>query len=218
MNVAMESSGNSTSSPISIVSSDGNQGSVKGASDNVSVSQSGATSHENGSNIVEEKQETANRGERVKFLTDFHKKAKNLKNQVMNSSSDFFTHAKADLKSKGAQDMIQKVSKSFQKGFKESSRKDFITSRKLSSDDSNKFRRGPVGLDELVNSNTVRQRTTHGTIDSDDEDKRTCRPSSKGLLTYFKELGQSSTEGEKVDLAFVDSLFEAGADVNHEDR
>ena len=101
---------------------------------------------------------------------------------------------------------------------KEFTKKEFITSRKKESDDVIKYRRGPIDVKMLPVSNRNLNRTTHGTIDSDDEDGRSCRPSSKGLLTYFKELGQSGDDNEKVDLSFINSLFEAGADVNHQDR
>ena len=93
-----------------------------------------------------------------------------------------------------------------------------ITNRKMTKLDASKYRRGPIPIESLPSSDRGLLKTTHGTIESDDEDERICRPSSRGLLVYFARLGQSNDEDEKVDLNFVGSLLEAGANVNHQDR
>ena len=94
----------------------------------------------------------------------------------------------------------------------------FTTNRKMTKLDASKYRRGPIPVESLPSSDRGLLKTTHGTIESDDEDERICRPSSRGLLVYFARLGQSNDEDEKVDLNFVGSLLEAGANVNHQDR
>ena len=152
------------------------------------------------------------------FLSGLQKRA----THILSNSS--LSQAKSDAKKvlqKNEQKLAKKITKNWQRvtGIaKENSKKDFITSKNLSCDDSNKYRRGPLAVEDFPNGNRNMHQTNHGMIDSDDEDGRVCRPSSKGLLRYFKELGQNGDEDETVDLDFVASLFEAGADANHADR
>ena len=97
-------------------------------------------------------------------------------------------------------------------------KKPYNSYRKAIKFDASKYRRGPIPVESLPSSDRYVNKTTHGTIDSDEEDYRQCLPSSRGLLVYFATLGQSTDEDESVDLSFVDSLLEAGANINHIDR
>ncbi len=94
----------------------------------------------------------------------------------------------------------------------------YKSDRKIPKQGASQYRRGPIPLESLPSSDRCVARSSHGTLDSDDEDLRQSLPSSKGLLVYFRTLAKSTDENETVDLKFVDSLLEAGADINHEDR
>lgn len=154
-----------------------------------------------------------------KFWSSVQKTAKGFSNRLSSTFSSQEMSAPRQKPQISEMKIAKKITRNWQrfaaKG-KDGIAKDLTTSRHMEPDDSNRYRRGPLAVEDFSGSSL--QKTTHGTIDSDDEDDRICRPSSKGLLTYFKELGQSFDEDEKVDLDFVNSLFEAGADINHADR
>ena len=149
------------------------------------------------------------------FLSSMEKTAKSLKDRLSNSFSD---HTRPVSKQKTELNIAKRISKNWQRlyGLRKDTAKALTTSRKFEPDKSTKYRRGPLAVEDFSGSSL--QHVTNGTIDSDDEDDHLCRPSSKGLLIYFKELGKSTNENEKVDLEFITSLFEAGADANHQDR
>ena len=163
--------------------------------------------------------ETNVEGASSKFLSSVQKTAEGFKNRLSHSFSDI---AKPNAKQKWQKAEL-KITTKFSRNWqlfagirKENAKKDFITSRNYVPDDSNQYRRGPLAVEDVSSSSLHHK--SNGIIDSDDEDDRGCRPSSKGLLTYFKELGKGCDEDERVDLEFVSSLFEAGADINHQDR
>ena len=107
--------------------------------------------------------------------------------------------------------------------------KSFSTKRKETGDKSSMYRKGPAPLDEpgKKKRRTV-LRCTHGTLDSDvesvgdsdldlDTDNNSLA-SSKGLILYFAKLATSRDEEETVDLQFVHSLLQGGADINFTDK
>ncbi len=107
--------------------------------------------------------------------------------------------------------------------------KSFSTKRKETGDKTSMYRKGPAPLDEpgKKRRRTV-NRCTHGTLDSDVEsiggsdlesdDVRNSVASSKGLILYFAKLATSRDEDETIDLQFVYSLLQGGADINFTDK
>ena len=106
--------------------------------------------------------------------------------------------------------------------------KSFSTKRKDNGDKTSMYRKGPAPLDEpgKKKRRTV-IRCTHGTLDSDvesvgdsdlDADADNSIASSKGLILYFAKLATSRDEDETVDLQFVYSLLQGGADINFTDK
>eukprot|EP00794_Sanderia_malayensis_P014412 gene14412-15918_t len=109
--------------------------------------------------------------------------------------------------------------------------KSFSTKRKETGDKSSMYRKGPAPLDEpgKKKRRTV-NRCTHGTLDSDvesirgdseeenNDDLRNSIASSKGLILYFAKLATSRDEDETIDLQFVYSLLQGGADINFTDK
>ena len=106
--------------------------------------------------------------------------------------------------------------------------KSFSTKRKETGDKSSMYRKGPAPLDE---PGKKKRKTmlicTHGTLDSDVESvgESDIEPgadnslaSSKGLILYFAKLATSRDEEETVDLQFVYSLLQGGADINFTDK
>ena len=107
--------------------------------------------------------------------------------------------------------------------------KEYSNKRKECGDKSSQFRKGPAPLDEGGKSKKKFViRCSHGTldsdvesIDSDDEDAAKLKEnyaSSKGLILYFAKLAVTTDEKEGIDLKFVNSLIDNGADVNCADR
>ena len=106
--------------------------------------------------------------------------------------------------------------------------KSFSTKRKETGDKSSMYRKGPAPLDEPgKKKRKTMLRCTHGTLDSDVESvgESDVEPgadnslaSSKGLILYFAKLATSRDEDETVDLQFVYSLLQGGADINFTDK
>ena len=106
--------------------------------------------------------------------------------------------------------------------------KSFSTKRKETGDKSSMYRKGPAPLDEPgKKKRKTMLRCTHGTLDSDVESvgDSDIEPgvdnslaSSKGLILYFAKLATSRDEDETVDLQFVYSLLQGGADINFTDK
>lgn len=106
--------------------------------------------------------------------------------------------------------------------------KSFSTKRKETGDKSSMYRKGPAPLDEPgKKKRKTMLRCTHGTLDSDvesvgdsdiEQGVDNSLASSKGLILYFAKLATSRDEEETVDLQFVYSLLQGGADINFTDK
>lgn len=159
------------------------------------------------------------------FFSGFKKRAKTLGNSIKSKTDSLHPPASngsiAKMSAPGKNILKRKAGLWMAKAEirnRDGQKPTFTTNRKMAKLDSSKYRCGPIPVESLPSSVRGLRKTTHGTIESDDEDERICRPSSRGLLVYFARLGQSSDEHETVDLNFVGSLLEAGANVNHQDR
>ena len=108
--------------------------------------------------------------------------------------------------------------------------KSFSTKRKETGDKTSMYRKGPAPLDEPGKKKRRTVNTcTHGTLDSDVEsigeaefdnsdDLKNSIASSKGLILYFAKLATSRDEDETIDLQFVYSLLQGGANINFTDK
>ncbi len=170
------------------------------------------------SDIKEEIPETTSNG----MFSDFRKSAKRFGGSILSYSKEKIGQPMQ----KRTMNVGKKISRRtsvFAKrwmgvGRHEREDRGYVSSRKATKHNAEQFRRGPIPVEDLPSSEECVIRATHGTLDSDEEDHRPCLPSSKGLLVYFRMLSKSTDKNEEVDLKFVDSLLEAGADINHEDR
>ena len=115
-----------------------------------------------------------------KLWSSVQKTAKSVSNRL---SSTFSAQEMSASKQK-PQIYEMKVAKKFTRNWqrftgkgKDGMTNDLTTSRHVEPDDSNKYRRGPLAVEDFSGSSL--KHITHGTIDSDDEDERICRPSSK---------------------------------------
>lgn len=107
--------------------------------------------------------------------------------------------------------------------------KELCNKRKDNGDKASQYRKGPAPVDEgKKGKKRFVIRCSHGTLDSDcdsipsdDENAKTLREtyaSSKGLILYFSKLAVTPDESEGVDLKFVTSLLNGGADINFCDK
>eukprot|EP00794_Sanderia_malayensis_P006244 gene6244-6963_t len=86
-------------------------------------------------------------------------------------------------------------------------------------------RKGPLLTAELPPSERGQRRLTHAQLNVKSFDNVTgdlassnAEPRNRGLLTYFSRIAETANEGENVDLLFVESLVNDGAEVNVGDK
>lgn len=125
--------------------------------------------------------------------------------------------------------------------------RDFCTTRRAEKHKIDSHRKGPAPIDEAEGMKKSVAKATYGTLDSDVEDlefedlrqngamqqenvnpynKVRQKTNSKGeslascraLIVYFSKLAKSRDDNETIDLNFVDSLLQNGADVNFPDK
>ena len=125
--------------------------------------------------------------------------------------------------------------------------KAYCAERRNEKNKADAYRKGPIPIEDLVNTRSAGRKPTYGTLDSDVEDlefeeerqrngfmatKKLCKRSLKAaksgeskclascqaLIFYFATLGKNTIENQTVDLKFILSLLESGADINFGDR
>lgn len=119
--------------------------------------------------------------------------------------------------------------------------KDFNSTRRSEKNKIDSHRKGPAPIDEAEGVKKSVAKATYGTLDSDVEElefddvntgekdpynKVKLKTNSKGdslascraLIIYFSKLAKSKDDNETIDLNFVDSLLQSGADINFADK
>ena len=125
--------------------------------------------------------------------------------------------------------------------------KDYCCSHREEKHKTDSYRKGPAPIEEYEAPKSDKKSTekaTYGTLDSDVEDvdfeeqrengsvatdhynKKRLKTNAKGdslasckaLIVYFSKLAKTKDENETIDLNFVDSLLQSGADINFPDK
>ena len=124
--------------------------------------------------------------------------------------------------------------------------RNYCCDRRAEKHKTDSYRKGPAPIEEFDQKKSVSQ-ATYGTLDSDVEDlefesdrkngsalnsdvshynrvkaktndKGDSLASCRALIVYFSKLAKTKDEDETIDLDFVDSLLQSGADINFPDR
>lgn len=115
--------------------------------------------------------------------------------------------------------------------------------RRVEKDKTDHYRKGPAPIEESDTISKSTTKATYGTLDSDVEDldfedvrhqnskmnyynklrvttneKGDNLASCRALIIYFSKLAKSKDEEELIDLNFVESLLDNGADINFPDK
>ena len=121
--------------------------------------------------------------------------------------------------------------------------RNYSSKRRVEKDKTDHYRKGPAPIEESDAINKSTTKATYGTLDSDVEDldfeevrhqnsknnyynklrlttneKGDNLASCRALIVYFSKLAKSKDEAEVIDLNFVESLLENGADINFSDK
>ena len=121
--------------------------------------------------------------------------------------------------------------------------RNYSSKRRVEKDKTDHYRKGPAPIEESDAINKSTTKATYGTLDSDVEDldfeevrhqnsknnyynklrlttneKGDNLASCRALIVYFSKLAKSKDEAEVIDLNFVESLLENGADINFPDK
>ena len=126
--------------------------------------------------------------------------------------------------------------------------KRFCTERRAEKNKKDAFRKGPAPIEDAESLKKAVNKATYGTLDSDVEDlefeddralngeagaqhstirrgeraktnqKGNSLASCRALIVYFSKLAKTRDEDEVIDLNFVASLLQSGADINFSDR
>ena len=121
--------------------------------------------------------------------------------------------------------------------------KDFNSNRRVEKHKVDSHRKGPAPIEEADRMKKSVTRATYGTLDSDVEELEFGEPETKtveanpynkvkaktnakgdslascrALIVYFSKLAKSRDDNETIDLNFVDSLLQSGADINFPDK
>ena len=121
--------------------------------------------------------------------------------------------------------------------------RNYSSKRRVEKDKTDHYRKGPAPIEESDTINKSTTKATYGTLDSDVEDldfeevrqqnsknnyynklrlttneKGDNLASCRALIVYFSKLAKSKDDAEIIDLNFVESLLDNGADINFPDR
>ena len=124
--------------------------------------------------------------------------------------------------------------------------KNYCCNHRVEKHKNDSYRKGPAPIEEAEDMKKSMKKATYGTLDSDVEDlefedmrkngtvrnnenpyiKARIKTNAKGdsiascraLIIYFSKLAKTKDEDETVDLNFVDSLLQNGADINFPDK
>ena len=124
--------------------------------------------------------------------------------------------------------------------------KDYCCDHRVEKHKTDSYRKGPAPIEEAEGMKKSVTKATYGTLDSDVEDlefedvrkngsvdvsdnpynKIRAKTNSKGdslascraLIVYFSKLAKTKDDDETIDLNFVDSLLQNGADINFTDK
>lgn len=121
--------------------------------------------------------------------------------------------------------------------------KDYCAERRAEKNKTTVHRKGPAPIEDTESLKKAVSKSTYGTLDSDVEElefedlrgkngtvgtygrsKRNAKKdgsslaSCRALIVYFSKLAKSKDDEELIDLNFVESLLQSGADVNFSDK
>ena len=122
--------------------------------------------------------------------------------------------------------------------------RNYLCKRRVEKDKTDHYRKGPAPIEESDSITKSTVKATYGTLDSDVEELRLSKrfgikmlknnyynklrlttnekgdnlASCRALIVYFSKLAKSKDEEELIDLNFVESLLENGADINFPDK
>lgn len=123
--------------------------------------------------------------------------------------------------------------------------KDYCSERRAEKNKTNVYRKGPAPIEDTESLKKAINKSTYGTLDSDVEElefednrlqngglgtlgrsKKSARKDAGGnslascraLIVYFSKLAKTRDDDELIDLNFVESLLQSGADINFSDK
>ncbi len=124
--------------------------------------------------------------------------------------------------------------------------KEYCSERRAEKDKTNAYRKGPAPIEDTESLKKAISKSTYGTLDSDVEElefeddrlkngglgtigrsKRgkkdggssgSSLASCRALIVYFSKLAKTRDEDELIDLNFVESLLQSGANINFSDK
>ena len=121
--------------------------------------------------------------------------------------------------------------------------KDYCAERRAEKNKTTVYRKGPAPIEDAESLKKAINKATYGTLDSDVEElefednrvkngsvgtlgrsKKTTKKggsslaSCRALIVYFSKLAKTKDDEELIDLNFVESLLQSGADINFSDK